>query len=78
MIEPDILDKADQLRLDINYLSEVRPGELVELWSASMDGGRPPESAGADYPGHPSAGFACEGRKQERAVFRAELRIGTA
>jgi acyl-ACP thioesterase len=78
MLDPDVLDKADQLRLDINYLSEVLPGELVDLWSAPMDGGRPPESAGADYPGHPSAGFACEGRKQGQAVFRAELRIGAA
>jgi acyl-ACP thioesterase len=78
MLDPDMLDKADQLRLDMNYLSEVLPGELVELWSAPMDGGPPPESTGADYPGHPSAGFACEGRKQGQAVFRAELRIGTA
>jgi acyl-ACP thioesterase len=78
IIEPEILDKADQLRLDINYLSEVLPGELVELWSAPVDGGRPSGSAGADYPGHPSAGFACEGRKQGQAVFRAELRIGAA
>ena len=27
----DILTKADQIRLDINYLSQVRPGETVEL-----------------------------------------------
>jgi acyl-ACP thioesterase len=75
MMDPDLLDKADQLRLDINYLSEVLPGETVELWLAPMDGG--PEKAAADYPGHVSAGFACEGRKPGgQAVFRAELRLG--
>jgi acyl-ACP thioesterase len=78
MLDPAILDKADQLRLDINYMSEVLPGELVELWSAPMDGGRPPDGAGADYPGRPSAAFAWEGRKQGQVVFRAELRLGTA
>lgn len=84
MLDPGMLDRADQLRLDMNYLSEVLPGELVELWSAPMDGGPPPESlpsetgSRADYPGRPSAGFACEGRKQGQAVFRAELRIGAA
>jgi acyl-ACP thioesterase len=78
ILDPDMLDKADQLRLDVNYLSEVLPGELVDLWSAPIDVGRPPESAAADYPGRPSAAFACEGRKQDQAVFRAELRIGGA
>jgi acyl-ACP thioesterase len=76
MIDPALLDKADQLRLDINYVSEVLPGETVELWSAPMDGSRPAESVGADYPGSVFAAFACEGRKAGQAVFRAELRLG--
>jgi acyl-ACP thioesterase len=75
MMDPDRLAKADQLRLDINYVDEVLPGEIVELWSAPMDG--EPEKAAADYPGHAAAGFACEGRKPGgQAVFRAELRLG--
>jgi acyl-ACP thioesterase len=82
MVEPELMDTADQIRLDINYVSEVLPGETVELWSAPIDKGRPAESpppeAGswAEYPGSVSAAFACEGRKAGQAVFRAELRLG--
>jgi hypothetical protein len=79
MIDPDLLDKADQIRLDIHYVSEVLPGETVELWSAPIDGGPPPDKEAAGYPGHATAGFACEGRKpgdSGQAVFRAELRLG--
>jgi acyl-ACP thioesterase len=65
MVDPGILDTADEIRLDINYLSEVLPGETVELWSASL-----PEKA-----------FAFEGRRggtqdvPPQAVFRAELHL---
>jgi acyl-ACP thioesterase len=32
--EPGTLEGADRIRFDINYLSEVKSGELVELWTA--------------------------------------------
>ena len=77
--DADILTKADQLRLDINYLSQVMPGQTVELWTAPLkDAGLPAGENAADYPLRPGPGFAYEGRRpdSEQAVFRAELRIG--
>ena len=64
----DILTNADQLRLDINYLSEVLPGETVELWAASID-----------HPSQDGHSFAYEGRRHgsDQAVFRAELNANT-
>ncbi|MDR1986964.1 MAG: acyl-ACP thioesterase [Treponema sp.] len=61
MIDPEVLEQAPQMRLDINYLSEITGGEITELWSAPLNG----------------SGFAFEGRRQDRGqvVFRAELRI---
>jgi acyl-ACP thioesterase len=83
MCDPELLDKAEKFRLDINYLSEILPGERVELLSAPIDG-NPPE--GADTAGYPASGrgFAYEGRglfeggasASGRIVFRAELRTG--
>jgi acyl-ACP thioesterase len=68
--EPEILEKAGRMRLDINYLSEIRLGETVELWTAPL--------AGPDGKSDPGAGLAAayEGRRQEdgQAAFRAELR----
>ena len=58
-----MLTEASQYRLDINYLSEVKPEETVELWSAPLE----------------SSGYAYEGRRQGidsnemQPVFRAEL-----
>jgi acyl-ACP thioesterase len=68
-LEPGLLEKAASLRLDINYLSEILPGELTWIWSgplADNSGGCPPFAA-----------FAFEGRKAEgaQAAFRAELRL---
>ena len=72
----DILTAAAQIRLDINYLSEVMPGETVELWTAALEESTP--------------SFAYEGRRPNmastdrmpnetvQAVFRAELRTGDA
>jgi acyl-ACP thioesterase len=74
MLDPKILESARQIRLDINYLSEVKPGEAVDLCLVLLNG----ESAGtAGYPVQPSAAFAAEGRRGEENVFRAELRTGT-
>jgi len=63
VIDMDILTKADQIRFDINYLSEVLPGETVEFWTSTFEDA--------------AAGFACEGRRpgSGQTVFRAELRI---
>jgi acyl-ACP thioesterase len=67
-----VLEKADTLRLDINYLSEVKYGELTGLWTAPL--------SGAADPGFTlSFAAAYEGRAKEteQPVFRAELRTGT-
>ena len=75
MTPPDLLDKANQMRLDINYMSETLPGETVELLSASIDN----SPLSADYPVSPLTAFAYEGRRQNPAgqtAFRAELRLG--
>jgi len=75
----DVLTDANQIRLDINYLSEVLPGETVELWTAPLAGTGPStEENAADYPQSEGPGFAYEGRRPDsgQAVFRAELRTG--
>ena len=71
----DILTKADEIRLDINYLSEVVPGETVELWTAPIEEAGHAENKN-DYPSLPGPCFAYEGRRPDsaQAVFRAELR----
>ena len=77
--DADILTNADEIRLDINYLSEVRPGETVELWTAPLEESDPGEGDDPeDYPRRSGPGFAYEGRKPGlgQPVFRAELRTG--
>jgi acyl-ACP thioesterase len=59
-LEPALLENAEWLRLDINYLNEILPGELVELWRA---------------PTPDAEGFSFEGRKARGPAFRAELRL---
>jgi hypothetical protein len=75
-IAPGILEAAARMRLDINYLSEVKFGETVEIWSAAID------SVDAAGTGVATGGFgaadwayAFEGRRAGAAVFRAELQI---
>jgi len=76
----NMLTKAAQIRFDINYLSEVLPGDKVELWTAPLTepGENEEESSCNDYPSLPGQNFAYEGRRPEaaQAVFRAELRFG--
>jgi len=57
------IEKADSLRLDINYLSEVKPGMIIELWTGRQD---------------KTDAYAIEGRHGTtgQVVFRAELRLG--
>ena len=68
----DILTSADQIRLDINYLNEVKPKDNVELWAAPI---KSTENE-ADYPSNRGSAFAFEGRRESQAVFRAELFTG--
>ncbi|MDR3130214.1 MAG: acyl-ACP thioesterase [Treponema sp.] len=81
LIEPETLEKADALRLDINYLGEVKYGEFIGLWTAPAAGpgawnGIGPGTApsGGELPC--AFGLAVEGRRREggQPVFRAELR----
>jgi acyl-CoA thioesterase FadM len=78
-IEAGVLETAAQMRLDINYLSEVKCGETVELWSAAINAAEASATAGAAADAFGKADWACayEGRRAgaEAAAFRAELRI---
>ena len=60
-VDPALLEGAKQMRLDINYMNEVLPGELTGIWTAPI---------GANA-------FAFEGRKEPggQPAFRAELRL---
>jgi len=60
-IDPALLEQAARMRLDINYLNEILPDEITEIWSAHIE----------------SDAFAFEGRKGHngQAAFRAELRL---
>jgi acyl-ACP thioesterase len=64
LLEPEQLEGADQIRIDINYLNEIKPGEITEIFFAPLKGERR---------------FAFEGRKPgeeaKQAAFRAELRL---
>ena len=71
-LDPRILEQSRKISLDINYLNEVLPNEITEIWSAGLeDEGKTP---GND---RPSAAFAFDGRntKSGQTVFRAELRL---
>lgn len=76
MTSMELLDKAARIRLDINYINEIKPGEKVELFSAPVDSC----ADQADYPANALAAFAYEGRRPAdaggHAFFRAELRLG--
>jgi len=74
--DSNVLASSNQARLDINYLSEVLPGDTVELLIAPLD--NTPGENEAEYPLKPVAAFAYEGKRPDtgQAVFRAELRTG--
>ncbi|MDR1024716.1 MAG: acyl-ACP thioesterase [Treponema sp.] len=38
LVDSTLLEQCGQARLDINYLGEVKPGEVVELWAAEFPG----------------------------------------
>ncbi|MCL2270554.1 MAG: thioesterase, partial [Treponema sp.] len=62
-IDPALLEQAKQMRLDINYLNEILPNEITEIWSAEIESGEGRRV------------FAFEGRKAQNGqpAFRAEL-----
>jgi acyl-ACP thioesterase len=68
-LDPELLAKAEKMRLDINYLNEILPDETTEIWSAPIEN--------ADAPSQTYQAFAFEGRKAHngQAAFRAELRL---
>ena len=74
-LDPEIFESARQIRLDINYLAEVKPGETIDLLTLPVTPGA--ESAATGYPGLPRSAFAVEGRRSGESVFRSELRTGT-
>jgi len=73
-LDPSLLEQAVRMRLDINYLNEILPDEITEIWSANI------EDEAGEF-------FAFEGRKAQavqtandqaadgQAAFRAELRL---
>jgi len=58
----EVLTNASQIRFDINYLSEVLPGETVELWQEKIESDSVENENKADYPKQAGPGFAYEGR----------------
>ena len=66
-LDPEVLEKAGRMRLDINYLNEILSGTVTEIWSAPLNNG----SDGA------KAAFAFEGKNSGSGLtaFRAELRL---
>jgi len=63
-----LLENADKMRLDINYLNEILENEDIDIFSARIDD--------TSTPGQHIV-YAFEGRKKEsgQAAFRAELRL---
>jgi acyl-ACP thioesterase len=60
-IEPELLLQARSIRLDINYISEITCGEIIEIWTANFE----------------EPLIAIEGRHKSnnQAAFRAEIRL---
>jgi len=68
-INPELLEQATQMRLDINYLNEVLRNEITGIWIAPVE----TKPAGEARP--PAHALAFEGRKENQTAFRAELRL---
>jgi len=75
-LEPQLLEKADRMRLDINYLNEILGGEDIEIMSAKIEDAACCDATCAEA-------FAFEGKKMDNAqqaaaqqtAFRTELRL---
>ena len=70
-LDSKALEDAAKMRMDINYLNEVLPGSVTEIWYAPVS-----DDGTADF-GRPNAAYAFEGRNagNNQAMFRAELRL---
>ena len=66
-LDPSLLEQAGRIRLDINYVAEILPGETTEISSVLI----------TDDPESQARAFAFEGCKREggSCAFRAELRL---
>jgi len=66
-LDPQLFEKADKFRIDINYMNEIMLGETAELLSAPI----------SVEVSRENNAFAFEGRKKEsgQTAFRAELRL---
>jgi len=69
-INPELLEQAKQMRLDINYLNEILRNEITGIWVAPIE--TMPTTGETPSPAH---AFAFEGRKENQTAFRAELRL---
>ena len=77
-LDPEILESADQMRLDINYLNEVMLGEVIEIRHAQFE-----EENGAckafAFEGRAVNGLSvnspANGQAANSPAFRAELRL---
>jgi acyl-ACP thioesterase len=71
LTDPELLETAGIMRLDINYLKEIKTGETIELLTAPL-----PHAGGSPDMPNIDAAIAYEGRfpADGQAVFRAELR----
>jgi acyl-ACP thioesterase len=79
-LEPRLLEKAEKIRFEINYLNEVLGGETTEILSAPIEEQDVANAIACDavvYNAIACNEFAFEGRKTEngQAAFRAELRL---
>lgn len=86
-VDPELLEYAETLRLDIVYLQEIKLGETIELWQLPPQTPLTPmpvaEARDAQHCGQASnaPAFVFEGRRngadttslKQEAVFRAEL-----
>ncbi|MDR2783883.1 MAG: acyl-ACP thioesterase [Treponema sp.] len=66
--DPGVLIKADSMRLDINYISETRLDETVELWKAPIE-------QGFAYEGRKKGAQNAPRKTGGVTVFRAELKL---
>ena len=64
-VDSGLLEQARQMRMDINFLNEILPGEVTGIWSARIEDTEVTHA------------IAFEGRKagSEQPAFRAELRL---
>ena len=71
-MNPVLLEQAKKMRLEINYLNEIRPGELTGIWKKNITA----ESSACT---NQSNAFAFEGKiergKEGLTAFRSELRL---